>query len=242
MGYDFSYYEKNFSTKFQTLLDHFYIDSDNAVGSPRQRFIKDYDNRFGGDSGSSIESSVNDWCIGRKSKAPKDFQKLCNICNLLCCDLDYFFSDTANFSSSAKSASVLTGLSVDSIEMLQMLNDKSNKYSRLNQLCIDMINKILSSFRKEIKKSKSANGIYFHNIFFSMWEYIHADTCYVYDSGVKEDDDVRIKSKWIVLHNDEYQTDYDYGRSIDVKSATRYRTQKEIIDKLDSFANSSTMS
>lgn len=134
--------------------------------------------------------------------------------------------------------SKVTGLSNDAIEMLKLFNDKRKKYYPLHRRCIDMINLILSDFYKAIQKADDNNGIYFGNLFFSMWEYIHAKHTVTYK--VNEYGEVEHKKNIHIVIDDDLDTacdeklkDFTFSHSVSLEDATKSRAQREILKKLD---------
>jgi hypothetical protein len=121
------------------------------------------------------------------------------------------------------------GLSGDSIEMLKLFNDKNNSYYPLHKRCISALNTILSDFYNEIKSHAGNNNVYFGNVLYDIWEYIHADSFYTVD-------DNREKQKMISIYNDDEVKDYDFSRAFELKHVAKYRSQGQIMDKLNKLS------
>jgi hypothetical protein len=138
------------------------------------------------------------------------------------------------------------GLCGDAIEMLKLFNDKTSRHYRLNQKSVEMLNIILSDFYKQVQAADDDEGIYFGNIFFSMYEYLNAAntvtlTADTENGGVKFLKKINVSVESIDVNNATAFSIIDnrstaLGHSVNLEDATKYRTQADIFKKLDELA------
>lgn len=126
------------------------------------------------------------------------------------------------------------GLTDDSIEMLKLLNNAKNKYYPLHKRCLNALNTILSDFYQQIKAHAGNNNIYIGCILYDIWEYIHADSFYTYTYNKELDE--REKKTLISIYNDDEIKDFDFNRFFELRHVAKYRSQNEIMKKLDELS------
>lgn len=106
---------------------------------------------------------------------PPDIVWIKRYCAFFDCSADYLLGLQDAPRKDILSASEITGLSYQSIKVLEKISDKENKsYIHQNEKDINMLDTILSSYYAPIVNDAPANSSY-STIFRYMWYYIHSE-------------------------------------------------------------------
>ena len=120
MQYNVDYYRKHFRAKFLAALDNRYAVYEKR--SRRNQFVDDFYNEYF----KEIESSMKSWLSGKVLKVPP-VEVLLRVCNILDCDVEYFFTDQHGFHKEINAASEEIGLQYETVEQLKRYNSNSKR-------------------------------------------------------------------------------------------------------------------
>jgi transcriptional regulator with XRE-family HTH domain len=215
MRYNTEYYTPdNFAPKFKKLLDKKYAHL--KEHKQRSTFVKDYFNLFHKD----IKNSIDQWCAYRQKPS---IESLMNICELLDCDIDYFLTEQEDFKKDITSASEVTGLEYETIEILETLkNSKSKDTENYIDKCILFL---LDFLLQRINGREILHALF--NYLFKNFSKCYTDNPLNISTSVVLKDNSNINTNNIEIFTDEFSEEYFYSKI--TRSIVKFKEQEKTV-------------
>lgn len=216
MRYNTEYYTPdNFAPKFNKLLDKKYAHLKEC--KQRSTFVKDYFNLFHKD----IKNSIDQWCAYRQKPSIKS---LMNICELLDCDIDYFLTEQEDFKKDITSASEVTGLEYETIEILETI--KNNEFKDTENYIDKCILFLLDFLLQRANGREILHAMF--NYLFKTFSECYTDNPYNISTSIVLKDDSNINQNNIEIYTNEFSEDYFYSKI--TRSIAKFKEVEKTID------------
>lgn len=165
---------------------------------------------------------VSNWLKG--NSYPKSIADVLVLCNVLDCDLDYFFTDMESPTHDIAFIKSEIGLSINSVEMLKILSDYKNKYQTLFPELgsdIDALNAMLEYQHYCTKKANEKGAIAGWSIFHYIKQYLSSG---VFERELQDRLRIRDGSTWVDVENGDILQKNDKQYTIASKTAINSET------------------